>query len=326
MSPGVFFLLSLLIFSGCLLAAAYLVWSLPGQQASRMLAARLREVRAQAGGRSRAPAELIVRERATGAAALGRWLSRVGGLSRLQEYIDQANLEYRAAEVALASLAIAVVAFILMGVFGLRLFLLRLLIAAGLGVLPVAYILRVRRIRLRKFEEALPDAIDLFNRSMKAGHNIHTGLETLAAETLDPVRAEFRKVMEELALGAPLETALHNLGRRVPLMDLKFFVTGLILQRQTGANLIGVLENLSLLMRERLTLAARMKAHTAQQRFLAGLLCALPLVAALGIWLIKPDYLQLLFTHPLGTKFLTYAIISELVGILIIRRIANIRY
>lgn len=326
MSPVAFFLLSFLIFSGCLLAAGYLVWSLPGQQANRMLAARLREVRAQAGGRSRAPADLIVRERAGGAAALGWFLSRLGGLQRLQEYIDQANLRYRAAEVMLASLAIGAVSFVLLGALGFRLALLRLLFAAGLGSLPLVYILRMRRIRLRRFEEALPDAIDLFNRSMKAGHNIHAGLETLAAETLDPVRAEFRKVIEELALGAPLEAALHNLGRRVPLMDLKFFVTGLILQRQTGANLIGVLENLAVLMRERLTLAAKMKAHTAQQRFSAGLLCALPLVAALGIWFVKPDYLRLLYTHPVGSKFLTYAIISEIVGILIIRRIANIRY
>lgn len=326
MSPVAFFLASFLIFAGCLLAAGHLVWTLPAQRSGRMLAARLREVRIQAGGRARSPADLILRERTSGAEALARWLGRVGGLSRLQEYIDQANLRYRAAEVVLASLAIAVVSFALLGALGFRLALLRLLAAAAIGSLPLVYILRARRIRLRRFEEALPDAIDLFNRSMKAGHNIHAGLETLAAETLDPVRAEFRKVIEELALGAPLETALHNLGRRVPLMDLRFFVTGLILQRQTGANLIGVLDNLSVLMRERLALAAKMKAHTAQQRFSAGLLCALPLVAALGIWFVKPDYLRLLFTHPLGSKFLTYAVISEVVGILIIRRIANVRY
>lgn len=326
MSPVGFFLLAFLIFAGALFVAGYIAWAAPQQRAGQMLATRLREVRAQAGTRSRAPADLIVRERPGGLAALGRMLSWLGGLNRLQEYIDQADLKYRAPEVVLLMLAVAGVSFALLGLLGLNLLLLRLLLAVGLGLLPLIYILRARRIRLRKFEEALPDAIDLFNRSMKAGHNIHAGLETLAAETLDPVRAEFRKVIEELALGSPLESALHNLGRRVPLMDLKFFVTGLILQRQTGANLISVLENLSLLMRERLSLAARMKAHTAQQRFSAGLLCALPLVAALGIWLVKPDYLRLLYTHPIGSKFLTYAVISELVGILIIRRIANVRY
>jgi len=325
-SPIGFFLLAFLIFAGALLTAGYVVWAAPQQRAGQMLAARLREVRAQAGTRSRAPADLIVRERPRGLAALGRVLSWLGGLDRLQQYIDQANLNYRAPEVLLLMLAVGGVSFALLGVLGLHLVLLRLLLAGGLASLPLIYILRTRRIRLRKFEEGLPDAIDLFNRSMKAGHNIHSGLETVAAESLDPVRAEFRKVIEELALGSPIESALHNLGRRVPLMDLKFFVTGLILQRQTGANLVSVLENLSLLMRERLNLAARMKAHTAQQRFSAGLLCALPAVAALGIWFVKPDYLRLLYTHPVGSKFLTYAVISELVGILIIRRIANVRY
>ena len=128
--------------------------------------------------------------------------------------------------------------------------------------------------RLQKFEEQLPDAIDLFTRTMRAGHNIHSGLETIATETADPVRMEFKKVMEELALGSQLEPALHNLGKRVPLIDLKFFITGLILQRQTGANMVAVLENLATLVRERLNMAAKMKAHTAQQRFSAGLLCA----------------------------------------------------
>ena len=98
--------------------------------------------------------------------------------------------------------------------------------------------MRARKRRLHKFEEQLPDAIDLFTRTMRAGHNIHSGLETIANETADPVKMEFKKVMEELALGSPLEPALHNLGKRVPLIDLKFFITGLILQRQTGANMV----------------------------------------------------------------------------------------
>ena len=179
---------------------------------------------------------------------------------------------------------------------------------------------------MRRFEEGLPDAIDLFNRSMKAGHNIHAGLQTIAQETFDPVRMEFRKVVEELALGAPLEQALHNLGRRVPLIDLKFFVTGLILQRQTGANMVQVLDNLALLVRERLSLHAKMKSATAQQRFSAAILCALPFVAGLGFFLAKPEYIRLLFSDPTGQSFLTYAMVSEALGILVIRRIASPRF
>jgi tight adherence protein B len=202
---------------------------------------------------------------------------------------------------------------------------LRLLFTAAVGFAPLMYIMRIRSKRLRKFEEQLPDAIDLFTRTMRAGHNIHSGLETIANETADPVRMEFKKLMEELALGSQVEPALHGLGARVPLIDLKFFITSLILQRQTGANMVAVLENLSTLVRERLNMAAKLKAHTAQQRFSAGLLCCLPLVVGIGFWILKPDYVRLLWTDPVGAKFFTYAIISEIVGILVIRKIANIK-
>src|SRR5262249_2468976 len=151
------------------------------------------------------------------------------------------------------------------------------------------------------------------------------GLGTIAAETMDPIRMEFKKLMEELALGSQVEPAMHGLGKRVPLLDLKFFVTTLILQRQTGANMVQVLENLSMLVRERLNMAAKLRAHTAQQRFSAGLLCCLPIVVGIGFWILKPDYVRLLWTDPVGSKIFTYAIISEIVGILIIRKIANIR-
>ena len=200
------------------------------------------------------------------------------------------------------------------------------LILLLIGAIPIAYVRMARSKRLGKFEDQLPDAIDLFTRTMRSGHNIHSGLETISAETSDPVKMEFKKLMEQLALGAPLETALHDLGERVPIIDLKFFITGLVLQRQTGANMVGVLENLSLLVRERLNMAAKMKAHTAQQRFSAGLLCGLPFVVGIGFWFLKPEYIHLLYADPIGSKFLTYAIISEIVGILVIRRIASVRF
>lgn len=321
-----FTFIAFVIFATALGVAGYLVWAVPEQDQRRRLMGRLREVRSHVGARRRAAPSLVRQERRGSLAFLGDFIAWVGVIRRLQEYIQQANLAYRAADVMVVCILIAVGVWFLAGLAGLSLLLLRLLVTVGLAAIPVLYILRVRSKRLKKFEAALPDAIDLFNRSMKAGHNIHAGLETIASETLDPVRMEFKKVIEELALGSPLEEALHNLGRRVPLIDLKFFVTGLILQRQTGANLVGVLENLSLLMRERLSLAAKMKAHTAQQRFSAGLLCALPLVVALAMWFLKPEYIRLLYQDPTGSKFLTYAVISELVGILIIRRIANVRY
>jgi tight adherence protein B len=298
----------------------------PQQQAQQLLASRLRELRLAGGGRSRAASDLVRREQRGRLAFLGDFVAWMGIWRRLQEFIDQANLKYRATEVFALCVLVAVGLYFLLGLAGLGLIVLRIALALGSGSLPVVYILRVRKKRLRKFEENLPDAIDLFNRSMKAGHNIHAGLETIAQETFDPIRMEFRKVMEELGLGSPIEQALHGLGRRVPLVDLKFFITGLILQRQTGANMVQVLENLVLLVRERLNLSAKIKASTAQQRFSAALLCSLPVVVGFGFWILKPEYIRLLYTDPTGQKFLTYAIISEFIGILVIRKIANPRF
>ena len=185
---------------------------------------------------------------------------------------------------ALSVLAGGGIVFLVFGVAGAATCCCRLLAALAVGAgARLLHRPRSRRRRLAKFEEQLPDAIDLFTRTMRAGHNIHSGLETIATETADPVRMEFKKLMEELALGSQVEPALHGLGERVPLIDLKFFITGLILQRQTGANMVAVLENLSTLVRERLNMAAKLKAHTAQQRFSAGLLCALPLVVGPGL-------------------------------------------
>jgi tight adherence protein B len=322
----VFVVVAFLIFFGALAGALYYTVSVPRQQESDAMAMRLRELRARAGTRQRGAGDLFRREERGTFAFLGDFVAWVGVLRRLQEIIDQANLKYRAVDVFAVTVLITVIAWIFFGVVGLSLWTIRLTFSLLLGSVPVAIIARIRKRRLAKFDEQFPDAIDLFNRSMKAGHTIHSGLESIANESLDPVRMEFKKVIEELALGSQIDDALHNLGRRIPSIDLKFFITGLILQRQTGANLIDVLENLGLLIRERLNMTAKMKAHTAQQRLSAGLLCALPIVMAVAFWFLKPEYIVFLYTDDIGSMFLTYAIVSEIIGILIIRKVANIKF
>jgi tight adherence protein B len=321
----VFLFVAFLIFTAALTGAAYYAFSVPQQHAEQALTGRLRELRARTGMRTRAASDLVRQEKRGSLAVFGDFFQWLGPLRRLQEYIHQADLKYRAPEVFSLCLILAVAFYFIAELLGV-LFIVRFVCAFAAGAVPIFYIARIRRRRLKKFEGHLPDAIDLFNRSMKAGHNIHAGLETIAHEANEPVRAEFRKLIEELALGSPIEAALHNVGRRVPVIDLKFFVTGLILQRQTGANMVQVLENLALLIRERLNLAAKMQAATAQQRFSAGLLCAMPVVVGLGFWILKPEYIRLLYTDETGSKFLTYAVVSELIGIAIIRKIANPKF
>jgi tight adherence protein B len=319
-----FVFVAFLIFSAALFAVAYYAWVIPEKQAAEQLAARLRGARTAVRAARDRGTDLIHREQRGSFAFLGDFVEWLGVVRRLQTFITQANLPYRAADTAGISIGIALLSFLFFSFF-VKILILRLALAIAIASIPIAWIMRVRRRRLSKFEEQLPDAIDLFTRSMRAGHNIHAGLDTIATETSDPVKMEFRKVVEELALGSQVEAALHKLGARVPIIDLKFFITGLILQRQTGANMVTVLENLATLVRERLNLAAKMKAHTTQQRFSAALLCGLPFVVGIGFWFLKPEYMRLLWEDPVGSKFFTYAIFSEAVGILVIRRMANIK-
>ncbi len=322
-----FVVVAFLIFTGALLAAGYYAWSVPAQLNGDAMTNRLRDLRLRTGApRRTAGADLLRAENKGRFAFLGGTLGWTRVLENLQRTIDQANLSYRAADVVVVSLILFVAVYLATSLLGLNLTALQIVFGALAGAVPVLFILRARRSRLDKFQEMFPDAIDLFTRSMKAGHTIHSGLETIANETSDPVKMEFKKVVEELALGSPIEDTLHNLGGRIPVVDLKFFITGLILQRQTGANLTEVLDNLSLLVRERLNMNAKLKAHTAQQRMSAGLLCALPLVVALGFFFIKPDFIQILYTDDTGKLFLTYGIVSEIIGILVIRKIANPRF
>jgi tight adherence protein B len=313
-----------IIFSIILYGVAHYAWVIPQQEQAKELAGRLRDLRMATRSKTRTGSDLIQREAKGAFSFLSAFFEWAGVLRRLQVMIKQADLKYKATDVLALSVIGAVVVYLGLG-FVLHLYLLRLMLSLMVGALPVFYISKVRSRRMTKFEENLPDAIDLFTRTMRAGHNIHSGLETISTETSDPIKKEFKKVMEELALGSQIEAALHGLGDRVPIIDLKFFITGLILQRQTGANMVAVLESLSMLIRERLNMAAKMKAHTAQQRFSAGLLCTMPLVVGLGFWVLKPEYIKLLWTDEIGSKFLTYAIISEIIGIIVIRKLANIK-
>lgn len=320
------FLLCLVFFSAAGWMAAHYVWRIPERAEQERLNARMRELRARtAVQRQRTGGDLLRRESTGTFAFFASFLDWVKPLKRLQQIIEQANLKYRATDVFTVSVILFVLVFGLTGLF-IGYWPIKLAFASVIAAIPTMYILWKKSARLNKFEHMLPETIDLFNRSMKAGHNIQGGLETIASETSDPVQMEFKKVMEELALGAPTEEALHHLGDRVPLIDLKFFITGLILQRQTGANMVDMLENLAMLIRERLNLAEKLRAGTASQRFSAALVCSIPLVIFIIYWFQKPEYVALLIEDETGNMILTYAIISELIGILVIRKIASPKF
>lgn len=320
-----FLFVSFLIFGSAMFGAAYYAFVLPRRAENQALIGRLRELRSRtATTRVRTGGDLLRQEE--GLNAFGRFFAWLGIQRRLQKLIAQADLPYKAANVLILCVVIAVVAYLFCQLIGIPILAVNLVFALLAGYLPIAYINFMRGRRLDKFEHQLPDAINLFNRSMKAGHNIQSGLATIAEESLDPVKKEFQKLLEELALGSTTETALHNLGERVPLIDLKFFITGLILQRQTGANMVEVLENLAVLIRERLNLNEKLKAGTAQQRFSAALFCSVPIVMGAIFAFLKPEYFRLLLEDETGNIILTYSIISEIIGILVIRKLSKPKF
>lgn len=319
-----FVFVAFLIFSGALFGAAYFVYITPQRTEQNALLVRMRELRARTGTVRVRGGDLMQQEE--GLSSIGRLFAWIGLQRRLQKLIAQADLNYKAGNVLLLCVVLGVGSYFLLGLMGIPLVLVNAVFALLIGYLPIAWINFQRKRRLGKFEHQLPEAINLFNRSMKAGHNIQSGLATIAEESLDPVRKEFKKMLEELALGSTTETALHNLGERVPLIDLKFFITGLILQRQTGANMVEVLENLAVLIRDRLNLSEKLKAGTAQQRFSAAIFCSVPIFMGMIYAFLKPEYFRLLLEDETGNMILTYAIVSEIIGILILRKLSSPKF
>ena len=312
-------LVTFLIFTAAFAAAAEYAWWGPQRRMRMEIEQRLRGLRVEGGRRS---PSLLRQQQSTSVS----FLSGFGLMRRLQATIDQARLPYRAGNVIITSLLALVSSYLVADIFGLFPFLiLKVLFAIACSLLPFVYIRTKRQRRMRQIEEILPDAIDLFTRAMRAGHNIHSGLQVLAEETPEPLGSEFKKLVEDLALGSTVGEALHSLGDRVPILDLRFFSTGIILQRETGANIVMVMENLSAVIRERLQLRARLRAHTAQQRFSAALLCGLPIVTGTAFYFLRYEYISILWLTELGSRFLIYGIISEIVGILVIRRVASVR-
>jgi len=308
-----------LIFTTAFAAAAeYSIWG-PQRRVSQEIDQRLRGLRVQGGRR---PAALLRQQQLNG----GAFLSSFEVMKRLQDSIDQARLPYRAGNVTTLSLLLLPTTYLAADLLNLFPFVvLKLLFAIGCSVIPIVYIRVKRQRRMRQIEEMLPDAIDLFTRAMRAGHNIHSGLQVLGEETPEPLGGEFKKLVEDLALGSTVGEALHGLGDRVPLLDMRFFSTGVVLQRETGANIVTVMENLSGVIRERLQLRARLRSHTAQQRFSATLLCSLPIVMGVAFYILRYEYIAPLWQTSLGSRVLSYGIISEIVGIFFVRRVASVR-
>ena len=199
------------------------------------------------------------------------------------------------------------------------------LIFGGLGsTLPLFQLRRLRKKRLRAFEEAFPEAIDLLGRSIRAGHAFATGLKVVAEEGQDPVASEFRQVFEEQKFGLPLDESLLGLADRIELVDVRIFVTAILVQRDVGGNLAEILDKISYTIRERFMIQRQIRVYSAQGRMTGYLLAALPIIIGILIYALNSEYMSILFEEPVGRALIALAIFLQLVGLFFIRRIVDI--
>jgi tight adherence protein B len=193
----------------------------------------------------------------------------------------------------------------------------------GLGFQPL--ILKQKRsARIYRFEEHFPEALDLLSRAVRAGHAFSAGMKMVADELDDPVGPEFRKAFDEQNYGLPLKESLNALAERIPLLDVKFFATAVLIQRETGGNLAEILDNLANVVRERFKIRRQVRVHTAHGRFTGYVLMALPAFLAVALMFINPEHMNLLFEERIGQMMIMACIVMQAIGFIWIKQIVKI--
>jgi tight adherence protein B len=255
---------------------------------------------------------------------VNRFLVNLQGALHLKRMLDQADLQITPSKLVMFSVMAGMLAAMAAGVLTQSIV---MMIAAGLliATLPILYVLFKRKQRLNKFLELLPDALDLVSRALSAGHAFSESLHMVATEMPEPIAGEFQKTYEEQNLGLSLKLALENLTQRIPLLDLKMCVTAIMIQRETGGNLAEILEKVAYTIRERFRIMGDLKTLTTSSRMSAWLLCGLPIAVSLVITIMNPEYMSVLWKDPRGHLLIAIALFMQLTGMLIVRKILNIK-
>jgi tight adherence protein B len=318
-------LLALLVFALVALAT-FAAISLFDQRSAR---ARLLKERLQDERKSpeRSPDEelaLIRDEQLSDIPALDAILRRSPRVSAIQKTLSQAGLNQRAGNFLAFCAAMGIVAAIAGYSFGKRPEFAWVGLLVGF-LLPYSYASYKRTKRFEKFEELFPEAIDTLARAVRAGHAFTTALELITNEVSEPVAGEFRQLYEEQKFGMPVRDALFNLTDRMPLVDVKFFVTAVMLQRETGGNLAEILDNLSYVIRERFKIQRQVRVYTAQGRLTMALLMGMPPIIVAVMLVLNPGFIHPLFSDPIGHTLLVAGITLQTVGYFVIRKIIKIQ-
>ncbi len=255
---------------------------------------------------------------------LNRMLLKLDWTRKMNSLLEKAGIRRPPGFFLLLSLVLAGAGF-MAGSWIASNYLVAIAFALILGVFPFLYILSKKKRRMAKFERQLPEALDLMARALKAGHAFPGGLKMVADEMDDPIGTEFDKTLGEINFGIEVSEALKNLSRRVNCPDLRFFVISIIIQRETGGNLAEILVNIAHLIRERFKLHGRIRVLSAEGKFSAIVLIALPFLVASLLAFLNPDYLRLLITDPIGHFMVGFALVTMILGILVMKKMVAIK-
>ena len=309
--------------AGAIFGLYLLATKLPGYLAQRKLNARLEEIAIAPKSAEEESGQLVKEKHEGFLPGLDRLAAGTTRGSALANWIEQSGVQISISAVLMLAFALALL-------FGfITATALRMSIGwIGGGVLGVTLpfiFLRVKRTRrMRAFEENFPEALDLIARALKAGHAFATGLKMVADEMPEPIGPEFRKTFDEQNFGLPLKDALANLTVRIPLLDVRFFSTAVLIQRETGGNLAEILENLGHVVRERFKILRQVRVYTAHGRLTGYVLLGLPVFLAIALAFINPEHMQLLFTERLGHMMLGATVIMQTVGYFWIKQVVKI--
>ena len=255
---------------------------------------------------------------------VNRSLIRLQAALHLKRMLDQADIHITPSRLIMFSVMAGVLGALATSVVS-SLILMMLLCGVVTASLPFVHVWWKRKKRFDHFLEHLPDTLDLMSRGLSAGHAFSETLQMVAAEMPDPIAAEFRKTYEEQNLGLSLKLALENLTQRMPLLDLRMCVTAILIQKETGGNLAEILEKVAHTIRERFRIMGDLKTLTTSSRMSAWLLCALPIFVALAVTVMNPDYMSVLWKDQRGHYLIAAAMFMQITGMLIVRKILDIR-
>jgi tight adherence protein B len=318
-------ILAFLVMTAAVVAGWVTSMRLPEFLAGRRMERRLRDVSAApevpGGGEGEAT---VVKQKDRGPLpAVERLVSGTQLGSGLSKLIEQSGVRVSPGAVAAISIGTAAAAAFLSMILVRHP--LAPIVAGLVGLMvPTLFLKQRRAARLKKFEEQFPEALDLLSRAVRAGHAFQTAMSMVASELKEPVGPEFKKTFEQQNYGLPLRDALNEMADRVNILDVRFFVTAVLIQRESGGNLAEILDNLAHVVRERFKILRQVRVHTAHGRFTGWVLMALPAALAVALSFINPDHMTLLFKESLGQLLLLVAIVMQIVGFIWIRQVIKI--